>query len=335
MTDALNDAVRLASTEPPHESIESFEAALARHVPDGQPGNAINRIYRKLVPRWHFAMLNDTERNQAFSAALRARVKPEDLVLDVGAGSGVLAMMAVKAGARAVVSCEVVEPVAHIARRIIEANGLSDRISIVPKLSSMLTLGRDLPARADLLVTETVDCGLLGEGILPIIRHARQELLKQGAPIIPAKARVFFALLESNVIHRINFTQEAGGFDVSLFNRFSTQEYFPVRISTWSHALLSPPAQALAFDFGHDSLEPRTVRLPVTPSRSGVVHGVLFWFELDLGSGILLSNSPGNPSSHWMQAVQCFETPLRVERGQPVRAEVVQDLTSIRFTLTP
>ncbi|MFY2557167.1 50S ribosomal protein L11 methyltransferase [Corallococcus terminator] len=334
MTNVLNDAVRLSSAEPPHESIESFEADLARQVPAGIPGNALNRIYRKLVPRWHFAMLNDTERNQAFASALQSWVKPGDLVLDVGAGSGVLSMMAVRAGARAVVSCEVVEPVAHIARRIVEANGLSDRISVVAKQSSLLALGRELPARADLLVTETVDCGLLGEGILPIIRHARQELLKESARIIPAKARVFFSLLESSVIHRINYTKEAGGFDVSLFNRFSTQEYFPVRISTWSHALLSPRTEALAFDFARDSLEPRTLRVPVTPSRSGVVHGVLFWFELDLGGGIFLSNSPDNPASHWMQAVQCFETPLRVEGGQSVCAEVTQDLTSIHFTLT-
>ncbi|MBN1204304.1 MAG: 50S ribosomal protein L11 methyltransferase [Myxococcaceae bacterium] len=335
MTDVLDDAVRLASAGPPHESLEAFEAALARHVPAGLPGNSINRIYRKMVPRWHFAMLNDTERNQAFSSALQAWVRPEDLVLDVGAGSGVLAMMAVRAGARAVISCEVIEPVAHIARRIIEANGLSARISIVPKLSSLLTLGQDLPSRADLLVTETIDCGLVGEGILPIIRHARAELLKEGARIIPAKARVFFSLLESSVIHRINFTKEASGFDVSLFNRFSTREYFPVRISTWSHALLSPRVQALAFDFARDALGPQTVRVPVTPLRSGVVHGVLFWFELDLGGGVLLSNSPDNASSHWMQAVQCFETPLRVEGGQPLCAEVTQDLTSIHFALTP
>ncbi len=335
MTDILDDAVRLASAGPPHESIESFEAALARHVPSGVPGNPINRIYRKLVPRWHFAMLNDTERNQAFASALQATVQPDDLVLDVGAGSGVLAMMAVRAGARAVVSCEMLEPIAHIARRIIAANGLSARISIVPKQSSLLTLGGDLPSRADLLVTETVDCGLLGEGILPIIRHAREQLLREGARIIPAKARVYFSLLESSVIHRINFTKEAAGFDVSLFNRFSTQEYFPVRISTWSHTLLSPRVEALAFDFERDALEPRCVRVPVTPLRSGLVHGVLFWFELDLGGGFLLSNSPDNPASHWMQAVQCFETPLRVESGQPLCVDVVQDLTSIRFTLTP
>ncbi|NBD08495.1 SAM-dependent methyltransferase [Corallococcus sp. Z5C101001] len=335
MTDILDDAVRLANAWPLHESIESFEANLARHVPEGLSGNSLNRIYRKMIPRWHFAMLNDVARNQAFSSALQALTRSGDLVLDVGAGSGLLAMMAVRAGARAVVSCEVVEPVTHIARRIIEANGLADRISIVPKRSSLLTLGQDLPARADLLVTETVDCGLVGEGLLPIIRHARAELLKEDARIIPARAKVFFSLLESSVIHRINFAKEAAGFDVSLFNRFSTQEYFPVRISTWDHALLSPPVEALSFDFRHDALEPQTVRVSVTPSRSGVVHGVLFWFELDLGGGILLSNAPENLSSHWMQAVQGFEMPLRVEAGRPLCAEINQGLTSIHFALTP
>ena len=49
--------------------------------------------------RWHFGMLNDAERNTAYDRALRARVRAGDMVLDIGAGTGLLGMMAARAGA--------------------------------------------------------------------------------------------------------------------------------------------------------------------------------------------------------------------------------------------
>lgn len=333
MPDDIDETAESVRAEAQHTSIESFEDALSLRLPGEHHPLAINRIYRRLVPRWHFAMLNDAERNRAFHAALRAQLQPDQLVLDVGAGSGLLAMMAVRAGARAAVSCEVLEPVAHVARRIVAANGLSGRVTIVPKSSFELRVGRELPGRADILVTETIDCGLLGEGILPIVNHAREHLLRGGARIIPAGARVMFALLESSAIHHNNFAFEAGDFDVSLFNRFSSREYFPVRLSTWSHALLSDPAVAFELDFQSASRTTGVNRVPIEIRRGGAVHGVVFWFELELGAGIRLSNAPHGPSSHWMQAIQCFEVPVRVERGATAIVEAAHDATSIRFTL--
>jgi predicted nicotinamide N-methyase len=312
------------------DSIESFEAAMAQRFSPQRAPFALNRLYRRMIPRWHFAMLNDGDRTHAFQTALHALVEPGQLVLDIGAGSGLLAMMAVRAGARAAVSCELLEPLAHVARRIVAENGLSDRVSIVPKSSFALSIGRDLPARADVLVTETIDCGLLGEGILPIIRHAREHLLTGGARQIPARARVKFALLESSAIHRNNFAFETGGLDISLFNRFSTREYFPVRLATWTHELLCSPVVAFDFDFEAELPSSRVTSIPVELSRAGTVHGVVFWFELELGAGMQLSNAPGNTASHWMQAVQCFEVPLPLPRG-PSSVQVSHDETSIWF----
>jgi type II protein arginine methyltransferase len=315
------------------DPLEHYEASLTRGSSDARAEVAIGRAYRKLVPRWHFEMLNDEERNAAFRAALNAVVKQHQLVLDVGTGTGLLAMMAAQSGARAVVSCETVAPIAHLARRIIAANGLADCISVVPKLSADLHVGQDLPSRADVLVTETVDCGLLGEQILPTIRHAREHLLKDDARIIPASARVYFTLLESVAVHKKNFARVAGGLDVSLFNRFSTREYFPVRASNLDHRRLSLTRPLFTFDFQQSIPASRAVRLPVEVAHSGDVHAILFWFDLELADGIRLSNHPANANSHWMQAVHCFERPLRVERGTTVVLEASHDDGSFQFAL--
>ncbi|WP_232293332.1 50S ribosomal protein L11 methyltransferase [Stigmatella aurantiaca] len=294
---------------------------------------SLDETDQKLIPRWHFAMLNDVERNDAFSQAVRRAVVPGMCVLDVGSGSGLLSMMATQAGANTVISCESVEPVAAVAQRIIESNGFHERITIVPKVSFDLIVGRDLPRRADILITETVDCGLVGEGLFRIIRHARDHLLHEQSQIIPRRASIFCALLESSAIHKNNFASDASGFDVSLFNRFSTQGYFPVRLWTWEHRFLSEKVPALSYDFLVDPLLEREVRFPVRVKITGTLHGILFWFELDLGSGIRLSNEPGNSQSHWMQAIQCFEKPCHVKEGSILTVKVHQGETNIDFEI--
>lgn len=321
--------------DPESQPLERYEKDLAHGLSSELVEVAINRVYRRLIPRWHFAMLNDVERNEAFSAALKAVVTPDDVVLDVGTGTGLLAMLAARAGARVVVSCEAIRPIAQVAKRIVAANNLSSHISIVAKTSSELRVGRELPDRADVLVTETVDCGLLGENILPIIRHAREHLLREGATVIPRGARVFFCLLESKGLHRNNYAREAGGLDVSLFNRFSSREHFPVRLSTWEHRLLSAPQPFFDFNFEAGELAPREAEVSVEVEADGLVHGIVFWFDLELSEGIHLTNAPANVNSHWMQAFHCFETPVRVERGAIVAVNVAHDETSFRFTMQP
>ena len=52
----------------------------------------LNSIYRKWIPRWHFEMLNDANRGQAFVDALKSLDLRDKTVLDIGAGSGILSM---------------------------------------------------------------------------------------------------------------------------------------------------------------------------------------------------------------------------------------------------
>lgn len=136
-------------------------------------GNQLGSESARRIPRWHFPMLNDAERNDAFAAGIDKAIRSGDIVLDIGSGTGLLAMLAVQAGAAHVYSCEADPLMAEIARNVIDANGMSSRVTVLTGLSSDLVVGRDLPALVDVIVTEIVDCGLIGEGLLPTIRHAR------------------------------------------------------------------------------------------------------------------------------------------------------------------
>ncbi|CAK9046403.1 tRNA(Met) cytidine acetyltransferase TmcA, partial [Durusdinium trenchii] len=114
------------------------------------------------------------DENAAYDAALRAVGRAPELVLDLGAGTGLLAALACQAhpSCRAV-ACEVYERCAHVAGLVLKENGLQERVKVVNKVASDLEVGEDLPRKADLCIFELFDSQLLGESILPILRDAQ------------------------------------------------------------------------------------------------------------------------------------------------------------------
>jgi type II protein arginine methyltransferase len=273
------------------------------------------------VPRWHFAMLNDLERNEAFAVALDNVVPQGAHVLDIGSGTGLLSMMVARAGAASVTTCEQNPTLAELARQIVARHGLSDVITIVPKMSTDLVVGVDLPRRADLIVSEIVDCGLVGEGVLPTVRHAREHLLAPGGRLLPESARIFGTLVDSVAVDRLNRVRFAGGFDVGLLNGLATRGHFPVRLSTWPHRLLSAATELHSFDFAAGALTDGSTEADVEVTVAGTAHGLAVWFDLTLGGGVLLRNSPDNPGSHWMQAFVQFDEPVDLTVGERVQFE--------------
>ncbi|MFB9831821.1 50S ribosomal protein L11 methyltransferase [Actinoallomurus acaciae] len=314
------------------EAAKAFEFVLG--VEDGNWRALIgrNRAIRRSVPRWHWEMLHDELRSELYDKAIRHIVSPQHLVLDVGAGSGLLSMMAARAGARQVVACEAQHPVAEVARRVISKAGHDDVITVVPKMSTRMRVPGDLPRRADVLVTETVDCALLGEGILPTITHAREHLLTDDAIILPCGGRVFAQLVESPSLYRKNHVGQLYGFDLTEFNQLSSIEYFDSRLRHHEHRMLSEPIEVFRFDFYRDTAEPRRAEFVVPPSVAGTCHAVVFWFELDLVPGLSLANSPSTPNTHWKQAIQCLPVPIHVQPDEPLLLDARHDGVNIHFT---
>ncbi|GAA0470244.1 50S ribosomal protein L11 methyltransferase [Streptomyces stramineus] len=279
-------------------------------------------IARNAVPRWHFAMLNDTERNEALGEAVRRTIPAGATVLDIGTGTGLLAMGAVRAGASHVYTCEANPLLAEIARQIIAEHGMSDSITVLNKRSTELVVGRELPRRVDVLISEIVDCGLIGEGLLPTVRHARAHLLAPGGVMMPVAARLYGQVIRSDAITGLNRVSTADGFDVSLMNVAATRGHFPVRLTTWPHETLSAPVELAAFDLVSGSLGPGSRAVSIPTTADGEAQALAVWFEMDLGAGITLRNAPENAHSHWMQALVPFEKPTSVTAGGRLDAEL-------------
>nr|VFK02383.1 MAG: PRMT5 arginine-N-methyltransferase [Candidatus Kentron sp. H]VFK02454.1 MAG: PRMT5 arginine-N-methyltransferase [Candidatus Kentron sp. H]VFK05444.1 MAG: PRMT5 arginine-N-methyltransferase [Candidatus Kentron sp. H] len=201
-------------------------------------------------------------------------------------------MMAARQGARSVVACELDSTLATLSKRIVAQNGYSDTVTIVNAVSSDLKVLEALPEPADVIVTEIVDEALIGENIINTLRHARQELLEPSGTIIPRRGRLYGRCVESSAMHGLNHVGETVGFDVSLFNKFSIHGHFPVRFQLWPRTYLSDPFLIYDFDFMSHDLAEKQSEIQVTATNTGVLHGIILWFELELVDGIIWSSTP-------------------------------------------
>lgn len=293
------------------EAAGCYERALALGEPAAERGR--RHALSKLVPSWHFAMLNDAPRNAAYQAAISALVRPGDLVLEIGTGSGLLAMMAARAGAALVVSCEQAPPIAQAAREIVAANGFADRVSVVAARSTRLKVGAELPRRADILIMEVFDTALLGEGVLASLEDARERLLAPDARVLPAGATLAAQIVECPELRPVNPIGRIAGFDLSGFDRFRAPAGQSVELGREAYRPLTRPVDLLTLDFQRPVPRRGQLRRSVEIACDGTAQAIMLWFNLVLAPGIGLSTAIGGARNHWRQSVhfQAADRPAR------------------------
>ena len=120
------------------------------------------------------AMIADRTRMHAFAEAMRRVITPGSVVIDLGAGPGLFALLACRFGARRVYAIEPAD-VIQVAREIAAANGLADRIEFIQAMSTDATV----PERADVIVSDIGGVMPWFQAHLPSIADARRRLLKQ------------------------------------------------------------------------------------------------------------------------------------------------------------
>ncbi|UIZ21778.1 hypothetical protein KXD40_008768 [Peronospora effusa] len=289
------------------------------------------------------SMLRDKDRNDCYEHGIKRAIgtfKAEHgrapLVLDIGTGTGLLSMFAATHGAEHVYACEMFVPMAEIAEQVTAANH-PDKITAFPLRSTDLKVAPEnevdkdpnmtyhLPRRADMLVSELFDSVLLGEAVLPTLRHAMQHLLVPNATIVPERATVFAQVIESESIFHFNSFQvpqtqhEMGSIAQSEVKiaRSDTawqckggKPALPVhfRALEKDSKVLTKPTKVLSFDF----TKPTTGAVEyqetvVDVVKAGTVQAVLMWWEVsfDTDNSVVYSTKPDaqNWQDHWVQVV--------------------------------
>lgn len=142
----------------------------------------------------HEEMLKDTVRTRTYQRAIMDN--PEDfkdkIVLDIGAGTGILSMFAARAGAKHVYAIEFAE-IAVFAREIIKKNGLEDKITVIKGKMEEI----ELPVKGvDIIISEWMGYFLLYESMLDSVLWARDKYLNKGGKMLPDRAQIYVAALE-------------------------------------------------------------------------------------------------------------------------------------------
>ena len=163
----------------------------------------------------HETMLRDRPRTSAYAAALAGMNLRGKVVLDVGCGTGILCMLAARAGAKKVIGVDF-SGILDVSRRVIAANGFGDVVTLVRGRVEEIDLGPDLD-EVDVIVSEWMGYGLYYENMLASVIHARKEFLAPTGVMLPSHALLYVeALGAQGAADRVSWWGDVYGFDMTL-----------------------------------------------------------------------------------------------------------------------
>lgn len=258
---------------------------------------------------YHQRMLADPHRLDAYERAIRALVRPGDVVLDLGAGTGILSLLAARRGAR--VHAVESMPVAELAREVVRQNGFADRI--VMHCADIRTLQVVEPV--DLVVSDFMGRFVFDDCMLEALAAARRWL-KPDAGLCPERVTLHLAPAAIGHFAAVDDLETpVCGFDFSAVREQLLMDVYGVALE--DGALLCEPQDYYVLRTMNeiDAVFERT--LVFEAKKSGRLRGVAGWFEAQLAPGITLSSAPGI-ETHWYQLL--FPVPaLQVRRGDVLR----------------
>lgn len=266
---------------------------------------------------YHHSMLADKLRTESFKKAIEQQVKPGDVVLDIGCGSGILTYFACMAGAKRVYAVEQ-GPMYELAQMLCHKNGFSDRVVFLNGWSTKVTL----PEPADVLITETIGNIGFDEGIIGWILDAKKRNLKPNARIVPSKLTLCAVPVQSKKNYEDVARWEPGfyGLDFTPARTVEANNLIWTQIET--NYFMSHPARMITVDLTKTTEETFCVEHSFPVTKNGIIHGLGGWFESEIAPGIQISTKPHNQAPSWSHGFLPIERPLHVEKGDTIKVRI-------------
>jgi hypothetical protein len=246
------------------------------------------------------------------------------LVVDVGAGTGLLSFFALQAGARHVYAIEI-SKISEIAEELIRLNGFENRITLIRNDSRKVKL----PERCDVVVSETLSSFCFDtEDTVNIVADARTRFLKSDGKIIPHSAKTFLLPVSSEAFGTGRIPTNFFGVDYTPFREKLFARPYLVRASGTNFSEIAEPVVCHQIDFTKAANNPLKTMVAFRAKASGRIDGFLGWFEANLCEEVSVSNSPYLPLSNWWQLyLPTIEQP-HIEAGQVFVLELDPDMTN-------
>jgi protein arginine N-methyltransferase 1 len=273
------------------------------------------------------SMIVDSVRMDAYLEALRQVVKPGAVVLDIGTGTGIFAMLACQLGARKVYGIEPSDAI-QVAREIAIANEYVERIEFVQKLSTQVTL----PERVDVIISDL-------RGVLPLFQHhlpsivdARQRFLKPGGILIPQRDILWTAVVEAPELYshyESPWDNNDYGLDMAVARRIVTNTWRKSRVTP--EQLLVEPQIWTELDYATVKSPDIRTEVTWTAARTGTAHGLNIWFDATLAEGVHFSNAPDEPELIYGSAFFPWSTPVTLAVGDTVSVALQANLVGDNY----
>ncbi|CAG9864567.1 unnamed protein product [Phyllotreta striolata] len=286
------------------------------------------------MPRWHFRMLNDKARNEAYKAAIESvTAKGYKNVVDIGAGCGLLSLISARIPDTSVLAIEENKQLYDMCLDVMKNN----QVTNVKVMHCYSTDIEDPPDKCNLLVTEVFDCALFGEKALCTIYHAISVLrTEEDYKIIPAGAKLYITGITcEDLIKRHKLTLDKSLDLLNLGNICLTEHdlepYETENLTERNVEYLTDSHRAFDINFYDleqigeilkDETYEKIIHLKCL--KEGEIHAFAVWFDLNLTDDITITNNPLNADrvTCWEQAVVYLDHPVEVETGTVLTVKV-------------
>lgn len=276
----------------------------------------------------HVMMINDQARTHAFLSAIREVVRPGDVVVEIGTGTGLLSIEAAKAGAKHVYAIEATG-IGEIAHEMFQVNGVADRVTLMTGWSTQVTL----PEKADVLISEIIGNDIFEENVLESFSDAVMRHLKPHARMIPSQIDVLAQLLYipedalktySPVPSQCADWQRAYGIDFSPLMAASQSQYLYIRLKAhqardWT--LIGSPLCLAAINLITNTDLTLEASAEATAQDVHIVNAVMIYPDLKLTDNIHLARHipEATEEDNWASAFYLLPKPLEFKAGEKYR----------------
>jgi len=267
---------------------------------------------------YHRTLIADKSRNEAFYRALSKVITPgETIVADIGAGTGLLGLLASKLGARQVYLYEMGE-VAGVAQDIVRANG-AQRCEVIPCHSREMID----PPKVDVIVSETLGNYAFEENIISTLNDARERFLKPDGIIVPAGVEQFVSpVIAPRIDNELRIWEDVGfDMDMSRAQLMSLNNVYVRKLR--AEELLDPLGVVWdSVDFFRKEKASRKGEARWQIGKALTIYGLCVWWRAQLVEGVVLSTGPSAPASHWEQLYFPMVRPVEAGMGDLIVASI-------------
>lgn len=277
-------------------------------------------------------MIADKVRMDPYVYALKAVIEPDSVVLDIGTGTGMHALLACKFGARKVYAIEPNDAI-HLASELARENGFTDRIEFFQDVSTHVSL----PEKADVIVSDLRGVLPLYGGHIPAIIDARERHLAPGGVIIPRRDTIWASLVEASKVYNelIGPWDYPYGMSMKKAKEIVLNDWIEENTDTFrENNLLMEPQIWTVLDY--TSIENPDVSSPPliqSATRDGSAHGLLLWFDGEIAEGMRVFNGPGAEKVAKVYGCGFFPLlePVSIEKGDKIILRVQADLVDGQY----